>query len=75
MLSPTIAVAAAMPITSGSQSLPCDARIEAVIKAVSPGNGRPADSPPMSSARRTYAMRVAGSAKKKRTLILVGPRA
>ena len=53
MLSPTIAAAAATTITSGSQSLPCDARIEPVISAVSPGSGMPADSPPMSSASRT----------------------
>ena len=50
---PTIAAAAATAITSGSQSLPCEARIEPVISAVSPGSGMPADSPPMSSASRT----------------------
>jgi hypothetical protein len=53
MLSPTIAVAAAMTITSGSQSLSCEARIDAVISAVSPGSGMPADSPPTSSASST----------------------
>src|SRR5262245_9372150 len=65
MLSPTIAVAAATTITSGSHSFPCEARIEAVIRAVSPGSGMPADSPPISSASRTYAIRVAGRERKR----------
>ena len=39
-------------ITSGSESLSCEARIAPVISAVSPGSGIPADSPPMSSASR-----------------------
>ena len=37
-------------VTAGSESLPCEASTPAVIRAVSPGSGIPADSPPMSPA-------------------------
>ena len=44
MLSPTIAAAAAMGMTSSILSLPREASTAAVIKAVSPGIGTPDDS-------------------------------
>jgi hypothetical protein len=44
MLSPTIAAAAAIAITSSIRSSPCDASTAAAINAVSPGTGTPLDS-------------------------------
>ena len=44
MLSPTIAASAASGITSSILSLPPEASTAAVISAVSPGIGTPADS-------------------------------
>src|SRR3954464_6558023 len=50
MLSPTIAAVAASTMTAAMSKLPRLARIAAVIRAGSPGSGRPIDSPAMSSA-------------------------
>ena len=51
MLSPTIAAAAAVAITTTIESRPLWASSEAVISAVSPGTGIPEDSQPTSAAR------------------------
>ena len=73
MLSPMIAASAATAITIDSESSSRDARIAAVISAVSPGSGIPADSPPMSSPSTRYAKRDAGSERKSSAVI--APRA
>ena len=51
MLSPTIAAAAAIAITSSIERWPCEARTDAAISAVSPGTGTPLASIPTSRAR------------------------
>ena len=50
MLSPTIAAAAAIAITSSIDRCPCDASTAAAISAVSPGTGTPLASIPTNTA-------------------------
>jgi len=59
-----IAAAAAVATTAGSASFPWEASTAPVMRAVSPGNGSPADSPPTSRASTRYAMPLVGSAIK-----------